>query len=222
MTNVDSVMPLSCHMDFDAVILADGDFPKHPTPISLLKNAKMLVCCDAAGEHLVLNHGIMPTAIVGDCDSMNKDFHCQHADIIYKVDEQDYNDLTKATRLCLSKGCRRIAYLGCTGKREDHTIGNVFLLNFYKRELGIYPVMITDYGYFIVAGPGTTQFASFARQQVSIFNISCTELNGNGLRWQPYPFKELWQGSLNEACDNTFEINANGEYIVYMTHEAKE
>ena len=37
----------------------------------------------------------MPTAIIGDCDSMSQEFLTAHRDIIYKVDEQDYNDLTK-------------------------------------------------------------------------------------------------------------------------------
>ena len=205
--------------DFDAVIVASGDFPTHPVALALIREARMLVACDSAGESLLLR-GIVPTVIVGDCDSMSADFRQKYRDIIYKVDEQDYNDLTKATRFCIERGCRRIAYVGCTGKREDHTLGNISLMNFYHTELGIYPVMVTDYGWFVPAR-GTTTFGSFARQQVSIFNISCTRLEGEGLRWQPYAYKQMWQGTLNEAIGNEFTLQGDGEYIVYMTHEAK-
>lgn len=207
--------------DIDAVILADGDFPSHPAATRVLHTAKKLVCCDAAGERLINQYGIMPTAIVGDCDSMDEAFRLRYADIIHKEDEQDYNDLTKATRLCVALGCKRIAYLGCTGKREDHTIGNVFLMSFYRKTFGIDAMMITDYGVFHPAGPGTTHFDTFARQQVSIYNLSCTELNSSHLKWPAYAFKELWQGTLNEATDKQITISANGEYVVYLTHEAK-
>lgn len=205
---------------FDAVILASGDFPMHNVPLAVIGGARMLVACDSAGEQL-LQCGIVPTAIVGDCDSMSAAFRQEYKDIIYRVDEQDYNDLTKATRFCISRGCRRIAYVGCTGKREDHTLGNISLLGFFRSELHIAPVMFTDYGTFVPAS-GETVFSTFARQQISIFNLSCTHLEGEGLRWQPYPFKALWQGTLNEAVGDKVTLRGDADYIVFLTYERKE
>ena len=205
---------------FDAVIVANGDFPTHAVPLALIGGARMLVACDAAGEQL-LRRGIVPTAIVGDCDSMSAAFRQQYKDIIHRVDEQDYNDLTKATRFCISHGCRSIAYVGCTGKREDHTLGNISLLHFFLCELHIVPVMFTDYGWFVPAS-GSTVFRTFARQQISIFNLSCTHLEGEGLRWQPYPFNALWQGTLNEATGDKVTLRGDADYIVFLTYERKE
>lgn len=205
---------------FDAVVIANGDFPTHAVPLALIGGARMLVACDAAGEQL-LRRGIVPTAIVGDCDSMSDAFRQQYKDIIYRVDEQNYNDLTKATRFCISRGCRHIAYVGCTGKREDHTLGNISLLHFFLCELHIAPVMFTDYGTFVPAF-GETSFRTFARQQISIFNLSCTHLEGEGLRWQPYPFKALWQGTLNEATGDAVTLRGDADYIVFLTYERKE
>lgn len=205
---------------FDAVILADGDFPHHIIPVSVLSRAAYVCCCDGAGVHLV-EHGLMPDVIVGDGDSMSESFKKRFGHIIHIVSEQDYNDLTKATRYCISKGFRRIAYLGTTGKREDHTIGNISLMSYYVNELGIEPTIVTDYGSFISA-KGRNTFGAFEGQEVSVFNLNCGRLSGEGLKWKLRPFDSLWQGTLNEAMGNRFVVDGDGDYLVYLTHEGKE
>ena len=130
--------------------------------------------------------------------------------------EQDDNDLTKATRYCLEQGWHKIAYVGATGKREDHTLGNISLMVRYFLEMGVEPVLVTDYGWFVVA-QGDTVFESFPGQQVSIFNVNCRHLVSEGLKWQAYPFRQFWQGTLNEALSTDFSLHADGCYLVYRT-----
>ncbi|MBP3755674.1 MAG: thiamine diphosphokinase, partial [Prevotella sp.] len=78
---------------FDAVILANGDFPTHEIPLKVLHAAKHVVCCDGA----IANY---PKAdvVIGDGDSVPQEYH----DRLIQVDEQEDNDLTKATRYCLA------------------------------------------------------------------------------------------------------------------------
>lgn len=206
---------------FDAVILADGDFPTNAIPLGILNKANYLVCCDGAGAKAI-EHGIMPTAVVGDGDSLSKDMKSMLGDKFHYVSEQDYNDLTKATRYVLATipTARRIAYIGATGKREDHTLGNISLMPFYKEEFDIIPTLITDHGSFSVVC-GKQKFESFEGQQVSIFNLSCSLLSGTGFRWQPYAYKMLWQGTLNEAVGNEVEIDGDGTYMVFRTYQRK-
>lgn len=206
---------------FDAVVVADGDMPSHPLPLAIMAETPLVVACDAAGEHMQQLLGVTPDAVIGDADSMSAEFASRHAGIIHRVDEQDYNDLTKATRFCIARNCRHIAYVGCTGKRDDHTMGNISLMAYYMRELGIVPVMITDYGTFVTAGHDTT-LPTFKGQQISIFNLTCTRLSGTGLRWQPYAFGYMWQGTLNEATADSITLSGDGHYMVYLTHEAKK
>lgn len=143
--------------EFDTVILCNGEFPTHPKALEILHNAKYLCCCDGAAEEC-LAHGICPDAIVGDGDSLPKELKERYADIVHIVKEQEFNDMTKATRFCKNRG-PRIAYLGATGKREDHTVGNIFLLPFYLEEEHVEPVMFTDHGVFIPAkGTRTLRF----------------------------------------------------------------
>lgn len=202
--------------EFDAVILCNGEFPTHPKALEILHNAKYLCCCDGAAEEC-LAHGICPDAIVGDGDSLPKELKERYADIVHIVKEQEFNDMTKATRFCKNRG-PRIAYLGATGKREDHTVGNIFLLPFYLEEEHVKPVMFTDHGVFIPA-KGTRTFASYAKQQVSIFNISCTKLSSENLRWQSYAYKQMWQGTLNEAVGTTFTMKGDGVYLMFLNFQ---
>lgn len=204
---------------FDAVILCDGDYPSHPIPLSILNHAKYLVCCDGAGMNYIL-HGGTPDAIVGDGDSLPSDFKHRYADILHIVNEQEDNDQTKATRFCIEHSSLRIAYLGSTGKREDHALSNISLIIRYMRDFHIDVTMVTNNGYFTPAH-GTQIFESFPHQQISIFNFGCKQLEGEGFKWNPYPYEELWQGSLNEATGNEVKITADGNYLLFRTFEPK-
>lgn len=204
---------------YDAVVLCAGDFPTHDIPLCVLRDAPYLCCCDGAAVQAV-SHGLQPDAIVGDGDSLPDDFKRQYSGIMHIVSEQEYNDMTKATRHCIRRGARRIAYVGATGKREDHTMGNISLLVYYLDSLSVQPVMLTDYGFFVPAS-GSRTFGSFARQQVSIFNVSSRSIVSEGLRWPSYAYSALWQGTLNEAEADSFTLRADGTYIVYRTYEPK-
>ncbi len=215
-----TVWPHTANQTFDAVIVGNGDFPTHQAALHLLRNAPCICCCDGAAE-LLVDNGFTPDIIVGDGDSLPTHLKQRFADRLCIVNEQEDNDQTKATRWCVAHGMKRIAYIGATGRREDHTLGNIALLPRYMAEMKIEPVMVTDFGFFIPAH-GETTFNTFARQQVSIFNISCHTLKGEGLRWQPYAYGSAWQGTLNEATGNAVTMRGDGLYLMYFTHDAKQ
>lgn len=219
---------------FDAVILADGSFPTHELPLSVLRRAERIVCCDHAllsllkYEPQLVEHLMALCAVddVGDGDSMPSDVRERYSQIIHQVSEQDDNDLTKATRFLLSvvkpnKRKLRVAYIGATGKREDHTIGNISLMDFYRHNFAIEPVMLTDWGFFTVHD-GNSELQTFSRQQMSIFNITCKSLSSNGLEWQAFAYEQLWQGTLNNCLGSRVSFNADGRYMVYRTYDAKK
>lgn len=196
-------------VQFDAVIVANGQFPAHQVPLGVLDQASHIIACDGA-----ISHVPHAEAVVGDGDSVPAEYH----DRLIRIDEQEDNDLTKATRFCLSKDMRRIVYLGTTGLREDHTLGNISLMARYVQDFGIEPLLATDHGWFVVAR-GETVFDSFPGQQVSIFNLGCSTLDSEGLRWQAYPYRQLWQGTLNEAVNDTFTLRGDGKYMVFRTYK---
>ena len=72
-------------MDKKAVILADGEFPVHPYPLQLLKEARILICCDGAAKKAIDNN-LVPTYIIGDMDSLDEATKEQFSEKIIKSD----------------------------------------------------------------------------------------------------------------------------------------
>lgn len=200
---------------FEVVIIANGQFPTHAVPLAILHHAAHLIACDGAITS-ILSEGLGEACLIGDGDSVPEAYR----DRLIQITEQDDNDLTKATRYCVEHDWRRIAYLGCTGKREDHTLGNISLLMRYYRDMQVDGTMFTDHGFFTPAN-GNRTFNTMKGQQVSLFNFGCQQLVSEGLCWDAYNFSEWWQGTLNEALGDTFSIHADGYYLVYQTYEAK-
>ena len=161
----------------------------------------------------------MPDMIIGDGDSLSEQNHTRFADIIRYDADQQTNDQTKAVKFLLAKGLRRIAIVGATGKRDDHTLGNIALLAEYQK-MGADVRSYTDYGVFIPCS-GCCTFSCKAGAQVSVFNINAKELSSDGLSYPIYDFTAWWQGTLNQCPTNSFSISAKGDYIVYITYKSK-
>jgi thiamine pyrophosphokinase len=200
---------------FDAVIVAGGEFPTAPQPLEVLQSAPFVVCCDGAADSYIATGGV-PDAIVGDGDSISAANREKYAHLLHVISEQETNDQTKAVRFLMERGKRRIAIVGATGRREDHTIGNISLLIEYART-GCDVCSFTDHGVFIPCN-GTTTHKCRKGQQVSIFSITAKELSAEGLLYPIYDFNNWWQGTLNECTGDEFTINAKGEYLLFINY----
>ncbi|MDR3365744.1 MAG: thiamine diphosphokinase [Prevotellaceae bacterium] len=195
--------------DFPTVVLAHGDFPAHRRALQQLQSAATVVCCDGAVEGL-LKFGMEPACIVGDLDSISPQLRERFAGRIHREAEQESNDLTKAMRFCIQKGYREVTILGATGKREDHTLGNISLLADYAKELNVQ--MLTDYG-VLNAIRGDAIFESFAGQQVSLFCLSPqATITTHELKYPicNSPLPSLWRGTLNESLGDCFAVRCSG------------
>lgn len=199
----------------ETVILANGEYPSHELPLKLLKEAKFIVCCDGAANEYI-SRGHTPDVIIGDGDSLSPENKIRFAGIVHHIADQETNDQTKAVRFLQEKGFRKIAILGATGKREDHTLGNISLLIDYMRS-GMEVRTFTDYGVFMPI-EGTQTFASHPGQQVSIINFGAKGLKGEGLVYPLSDFSNWWQGTLNEATANHFSIHCEGEYLLFIAY----
>ena len=201
------------------VILAKGDYPTHPIPLRILKDAKTIICCDGAVNNLETND-IVPDFIVGDMDSISPDLKDKYSDIIISMSDQAENDLRKAINWAEENNVTNAAIVGASGKRDDHSLANIFTLLQYpsKLEMTIY----TDYGKFSVV-KGEQKFDSFKGQQVSLFSadqnieITSTHLkyNLNNKR-----LSNLYCGSLNQSLNEVFTISiSHGKILVYQVFE---
>lgn len=197
----------------EAVVLANGEYPAHPLPLRILEEAPLVVCCDGAANEYI-SRGHTPRVIIGDGDSLSAENRLRFAGILHHVADQETNDQTKAVLFLQQEGYRNVAILGATGKREDHTLGNISLLVEYMRQ-GMQTRMITDHGMFLPAHD-TQHFLSTPGQQISIFNFSATGLKATGLVYPIRDFTSWWQGTLNEATGEEFTIEGKGDYLVFF------
>lgn len=201
--------------DRRAVIVANGEYPTSAQALDVLHAAHYVVCCDG-GADAYIERGGVPDAIVGDGDSLSEENRTRYASIIHYSADQQTNDQTKAVEHLLDMGYTDIAIVAATGKREDHTIGNIALLAEYMQK-GVAVKMYTDYGVFVPCR-GSHTFASHSGQAVSIFNISAKGLRSTGLEYPIYDFTAWWQGTLNRSLGTEFTIEAEGDYILFSTY----
>lgn len=205
--------------EVSTVIIANGRFPKHPLPLSCIRKAEFIVCTDGAANDFIAIGGI-PDAIVGDCDSISERNREQFADIIHVNQDQETNDLTKSVMFCIEKGKKDIVIIGGTGKREDHTIGNISLLAEYIMIANV--VMVTDWGIFTPISEDKA-FNSFNGEQVSIFSIDQKEVTTHNLKYKidNSILTNWWQGSLNSSLGDSFSIETKGRLIIFQSYNSK-
>ncbi len=89
---------------YDVVVFGAGEVPNSVLPIRILRNARHIVACDGALADL-LDLGFEPEAVIGDGDSISPSLKEKYKHIFHQIDEQDDNDLTKATKFAIANFC---------------------------------------------------------------------------------------------------------------------
>lgn len=205
--------------DRQTAIIANGDFPKGPLPLGILRNVDHVVCCDGAAKKFVEAFHRLPDAVVGDGDSLDAAMRRRLGARFHRVREQQTNDLEKAFRFCLARHAEFVVVLGATGRREDHTLGNIFRLLDFARRLPSGVVMATETGLFWPVR-GTRTFDSACGMAVSVFAPhSGTRVKSTGLQWPLAGVKleDLWTGTLNRAIAKSWSITASKPVLVFVS-----
>ena len=210
------------------VILCDGDFPRKAYPLYLLDSADAVVCCDGAIvkylKYTRKRFGAerMPAAIVGDMDTLSPALQKRFAGHIFREAEQDDNDLTKAVRYVMKHypDVSAIHILGGTGRREDHTVGNMSLLMEYIRMFGLTGLpeqgtggktldMVSDHG-TMFAVTDSCELAVGEGRRISLFSPdNSLTLKSEGLVWptDEVVFDNWWKATLNRASEDVVRLH---------------
>ena len=212
------------------ILLADGAPPTHEVPLRLLREAGRLIACDGAWR-MALSLGRTPDAVVGDGDSLGvegRDELMRHGIPLVTEEEQGTNDLCKAFRYAMrtDENMGMIVILDATGKREDHSIGNIFhLIDFAQDKSEGEVMMVTDAGVFEPILPPGRSWTAMCRagSSVSVFApFSGTKMSSEGLVWplKGVEFDSLWRGTLNQTIAGTFSIQTNRPALIFRPHDA--
>ena len=204
-----------------AVIVGNGQFPKKEYPLYLLESADYVVCCDGALDtylrHFRGRNLRRPDVVVGDMDSLSKKTAERFRDIAVKIDEQETNDQSKAFHYILEHfpDVDTIHILGATGKREDHTIGNLSLLMEYAREMRrqdcgrtVSVDIVSDWSTAFAITDSRTLDVGEGRSVSIICPDNSLNIKSEGLIWPTgnVVFDNLWQATLNRASADRISL----------------
>ena len=204
-----------------AVIVGNGQFPKREYPLYLLESADYVICCDGAIDtylrHFRSRNLRRPDVVIGDMDSLSKKTAERFRDIAVKIDEQETNDQSKAFHYILEHfpDVDTVHILGATGKREDHTIGNLSLLMEYAREMRrqdcgrtVFVDIVSDWSTAFAITDTCTLDVGEGRSVSIICPDNSLNIKSEGLVWPTdnVVFDNLWQATLNRASADRISL----------------
>ena len=204
-----------------AVIIGNGQFPRKEYPLYVIRQAERIVCCDGAlvkflaRSEAIFGYRRIPDAVIGDMDSLPASLRKSYEGTVISCPDQETNDQTKAFNHVLDNypEITEIHFIGATGLREDHTIGNISLLMEYARErdlekLGITVDMISDHG-TIFPVTDTVELQCGKGRRVSVFTPDNTlRIRSEGLVWPTdgVVFDNWWKATLNRAAEDCIKL----------------
>ena len=113
------------------LIMSGGVKPEDKIIMKYANSCDLIIGVDKRCNYLY-NLDIKPDYIVGDFDSSNTEVIEElekRGSIKYKYKcEKDFTDSEEAFEVAISSGVTEIYFLGATGQRFDHTLGNLGLL----------------------------------------------------------------------------------------------
>jgi len=202
------------------IIIANGENFSNHILKEKVAEANIIIAADG-GVHNCLVNNITPDYVVGDIDSTENIINeINEKTQILRIAEQETTDMQKALTFAESLNPSHMDIFCCFGKRTDHSLGNIFILNNYEN---IPITMYDEFGIFNVFNPGIHYFNNQKGKTVSLFTIS--ELTGVNFTGFEYPLMEnsigpAFIGVSNKISDKIASIKfEKGRLLVYELYD---
>lgn len=134
------------------IIMSGGQVRGDGFALNVAKRSDLLICADS-GVMNALRLGLHADICVGDFDSSAPPEQAASEWITLPV-EKDDTDTMSAARIAVEKGADEVILLAATGTRLDHTLGNLFVLEFLRQK-GVKARLIDENNEVFMAGEGT-------------------------------------------------------------------
>ena len=201
------------------LIIANGKSPQKQLLQKLVNNSDCIIAADG-GCNICFKNNIYPDYVIGDFDSIDNKLkkHFNNSEFIYRPG-QDEHDLLKALKFCESLKPKIVVVTSVFGKRIDHTLSNLFILQNQKFNFGL--EFIDDYGKvfiinhkfeFNLAKNHPISFLSYK----PVFGITLKGFKYN-LKNKDFPYG--FNGASNEIIKSPATVNLkNGSLIAIIPH----
>lgn len=198
---------------FDPVALVGGA-DLGPQDLNILQSyAPSFVGVDGGADHL-LAAGIVPSAVIGDLDSISDATRLEYADLLHHVPEQDTVDFEKAWSLVQAP---LIFAVGFSGGRLDHTLAVLNVMGrFVDRPLIL---MGADDVAAIVPRGGITLDGLNIGSRLSVMPLATARVRETGLRWpvDNQVFDTLgFTSPSNAVADPVVTLSAEGPVLLVL------
>ena len=198
------------------IVLATGSFPSHSIAKQYLNKSGTIICTDGAADKLI-DSGKNPDIIIGDFDSTSIKGKDRTGKWI-ETPDQNKTDLEKTFEWCIMNNIKKIVLLGSSGKREDHTIGNLFTIAKYHDEIKC--EIITNHAKIICVSGENYIFAD-TNQNISIIATEPIEritLDGLQYNIKNESLLPSTRAISNKAISDKFYLESTGKVLVFLNH----
>ncbi len=188
------------------IIIVSGGMLEEEFVLPVIKEDEnaYIIGVDRGMEFLYRNH-IMPSYIVGDFDSVNKDVADYYRNET-RVPIREYNpvkdasDTEIAVRFAMALGCGKLIILGATGGRVDHLWANVQTLAIPFRA-GVHAEIMDSRNRIRLIGGGETILKKTEAYGTyfSVFPLG-QEILGFNIEGAKYPLKEHLLTPYDSLC----------------------
>lgn len=202
------------------LIIANGKTPKKELLNRLAEESDCIIAADG-GCNICFKNNIYPDYIIGDFDSINNNIkaHFKDAEIIYLPDQNEH-DLLKALTFCETLQPESVVVAAAFGKRIDHTLSNLFILQ--KQKFNFLIEFIDDYGKVFILN-NTLNLKMPISHPVSLISFSPVfgiTLKGFKYQLKCKDFPDGFNGVSNEIATIPSKISVKkGSLIAIIPHE---
>jgi len=203
------------------VIIANGEPLNRSRLKEILQDANYIIAADG-GIYFCIHEGIIPDCIIGDMDSAASVLsQFKNKAKVIQLADQNSTDMEKALKYAAVLKPQIIEVINCFGKRTDHSLANIFILNNYNHSPDL--LMHDDWGVMQMLKPGKKIFSHMQRKTISLFAIG--EVKNISLKGFLYPLEEKeiepgFIGLSNQVKDEMAEISfTQGRLILYELNE---
>ncbi len=213
-------------MSKSAVIISGGTLDRQMTLKTLADMEDSWIIGVDRGVEFLYRHGILPSYIVGDFDSLPEEiitYYRRRGDVPIRAYNpvKDASDTEIAVRLGVTLGCRQMVILGATGGRIDHLWANVQSL-MIPFKAGVEAVILDPQNRIRLIGGETHLFREKAYgPYFSVFPLGET-VRGFDIRGAKYPLYNHMLTPYDSLCvSNEFEedevvIDFSGGTVILM------
>ena len=185
--------------------------------IKLLEKYSSIICADGAANKLI-DLNIIPDYILGDLDSLKKEYKDKYYEKIVELKDQNLNDLYKSILWLKKRKVTEVDIIGLDGKRFDHAIGNFSIIldciSFMKVKI------YTKYGIFYSV-ENKMKIKGCKNKFISIFdNSKNNKISTKNLKFELHntSLNKLYEGTLNYCLKDEICINTKNNILIFISN----